>query len=266
MVKLFIDFSLLRIHFRLMRIMDIFRFRGLSNWLFRTRDNLLSASQWKQLKREGLVIVPGFLSAETCSKIKSELDHYFSKNSSHAAAANSDKRVFGFEQHSNESKKFLEHGSLKHISESYLGGPVNHLLVLGAVLNPTTDGFGSGGDWHRDTNNAQIKNMVYLNDVLEIGDGAFQYVKGSHRFWRVVSDCVLKFKSLSHRWDSSQIELIKPSITTVLGKAGDLVIFDTNIIHRGAPLMSGKRYAITNYIYPQSIDTNKMKKHFGAVA
>jgi hypothetical protein len=31
------------------------------------------------------------------------------------------------------------------------------------------------------------------------------------------------------------------------GRPGDLIIFDGRGIHRGAPLVSGKRYALTNY-------------------
>jgi predicted 2-oxoglutarate/Fe(II)-dependent dioxygenase YbiX len=36
-------------------------------------------------------------------------------------------------------------------------------------------------------------------------------------------------------------------IVTATAKAGTLVLFDTNCIHRGKPIQSGFRYAITNY-------------------
>ena len=36
-------------------------------------------------------------------------------------------------------------------------------------------------------------------------------------------------------------------IVEAIGSAGTLVIFDTNCIHRGKPIESGTRYAITNY-------------------
>jgi hypothetical protein len=48
-------------------------------------------------------------------------------------------------------------------------------------------------------------------------------------------------------------ELIKKDperLLTFTAKAGTLLFVDTSLLHRGAPIKKGSRYALTNYYYP----------------
>jgi hypothetical protein len=53
----------------------------------------------------------------------------------------------------------------------------------------------------------------------------------------------------------------KDLLKTITGAAGDLILVDTSIIHRGCPLNEKKRYALTNYYYPKNI-IGKYKESF----
>ena len=57
------------------------------------------------------------------------------------------------------------------------------------------------------------------------------------------------------------ISKLLSSKKTILGTAGTLILVDTSLIHRGSPLLSGKRYALTNYYVPEDLYEN-LKKQF----
>ena len=50
---------------------------------------------------------------------------------------------------------------------------------------------------------------------------------------------------------------------TITGKAGTVIIKDCSAIHRGSPLKSGIRYALTNYYFYLSQITTTLTEHFG---
>ena len=53
----------------------------------------------------------------------------------------------------------------------------------------------------------------------------------------------------------------KAKILKITGKAGNLLLVNTSLIHRGSPLKSGCRYAMTNYFYSKNKLEN-YKNHF----
>jgi ectoine hydroxylase-related dioxygenase (phytanoyl-CoA dioxygenase family) len=116
--------------------------------------------------------------------------------------------------------------------------------------------FGSGGSWHRDANFPQFKALVYLSEVHETNDGAFQYIARSNRVLPILKDSFLLGRRISNtRWSENEVQqrYSTVSIKSVLGSPGTLVLFDTSLLHRGAPNLSTSksRYAITNYYYPK---------------
>jgi len=108
---------------------------------------------------------------------------------------------------------------------------------------------GSGGGWHRDHKYGHdLKVLLYLTEVKE-ENGPFQYIPKSFHWYHHLRFAT---KVDQYQYTSEEIEalLLKtPSvkIKTVTAKKGDLVIFNTNGIHRGKPIESGVRCAITNY-------------------
>ena len=114
----------------------------------------------------------------------------------------------------------------------------------------------SSEGWHRDPEDSPMfKAFVYLNDVLEIGHGPFQYIPWSRpggryepllpRFGRGLYD-----KSYKLRPDWIQVEAAVPDEdrVTVLGKAGTVFFCNTSGLHRGGFCTSQDRY-MGAYVY-----------------
>ena len=119
-------------------------------------------------------------------------------------------------------------------------------------VEPNKSNFGSGGGWHRDSNYSQFKTLIYLTDVTEADDGAFQIIpKTNSALYVLNSNFRMRKKLTETRWTDPEIGKlgIGDKICTVTGAAGSLVIFDTSNLHRGAPNKNRSRYALTNYYY-----------------
>lgn len=107
--------------------------------------------------------------------------------------------------------------------------------------------------WHIDDNPAQImKVFVYLNDVTA-ATGAFRAFPRAH------SRSLLKmgFKS----WKPSQRILNGPLVNDYMatnpdalrvleGRAGTVLMFDNNLVHKATPPESGERFVIQIVVYP----------------
>lgn len=119
-------------------------------------------------------------------------------------------------------------------------------------VEPRKSDLGSGGDWHRDSNYSQFKTLIYLTEVSEVDDGAFQIIPKTNGALYVLRSNLREGKKLTEtRWTNSEIKKhgLSDKISTITGKAGSLVIFDTSNLHRGAPNINKNRYALTNYYY-----------------
>jgi hypothetical protein len=120
-------------------------------------------------------------------------------------------------------------------------------------LTAKANNLGSGGGWHRDSlGNRDIKAILYVSDV-SADNGPFQYLLGSHRVYHrlsVIWQCGEHLRKKRFEGDEAESFIISRSeLQTVTGKAGTLVLADTTGIHRGCPISTGVRYAITNYYW-----------------
>ena len=111
---------------------------------------------------------------------------------------------------------------------------------------------GSGGGWHRDDADAkQTKAILYLSDV-EMENGPFQFIEGSHKPWDIYRMAFkYNFSFGQNRFTDQELEKViqdQPNrLKTFTGKAGTLILTDTRGLHRGMPIRKGERYALTNY-------------------
>lgn len=85
--------------------------------------------------------------------------------------------------------------------------------------------------WHVDNEkNNVFKVAIYLTDVLELGDAPFQYLKNYKENYFMHLD------NKNSSWRDYRIENFVPDaseVESVYGKAGTLILFGPNFIHKG---------------------------------
>ena len=134
-------------------------------------------------------------------------------------------------------------------------GKLIDFQTLAGHLTYVEGNIGSGEGWHRDGYNFQYKAMLYLSDV-GINNGPFQIISKSNNIFQALFDNILVNKDFDNtRYSESEVfKIINKNPTrlkTITGMAGTLLLVDTSNIHRGAPIQTGERFALTNYYYPQ---------------
>jgi len=228
-----------------------------------------------QLNKDGIVIIENFFSKEFCNEIISLIEKYVIEHNIKEVKSklqlNKNEYKFGVPQNDGTSLWLDEKESdYRIIDAQKLSSKINQLfssndffMKIGStmmnsqlyyhftMINKTkyvTDNLGSGGGWHRDNNYQNgFKALVYLSDVSE-GNGHFEYLKKSF----LLKNHLIDFP-YPDKYQFSDIEiqdyLIKnqDALLKVTGEAGTLVLFNTNGIHRGSPILKGERYAMTNY-------------------
>jgi len=209
-----------------------------------------------ELQNKGFVIVKNYLSRENCKNIQEKLINTIEKHKDQIWKSESlDYRIWGFEKFENEVNEFLKDENLVNLFKKYENqSKLISSTTLGANIKFIKNGKGSGGGWHRDRTFYKYKYskaMIYLNDVDE-KNGAFQYLEKSHHLFNIIKINNHLKKISSDKWfDNREIEesskKLNLKINTLSANAGDMILFDATGIHRGMPLKSGERFALTNY-------------------
>ena len=223
--------------------------------LFLSRNSQIHLNQLISLHKHGFVAIPNFYTKEYCESIIHSFDKYESENLN-SLMHNSDLRLFHAEVTIKQVNKFFDNQLLNRIASSYIGFPTRNSGCLVNRVPPMSGEFGSGGSWHRDANFPQFKALVYLSEVQETNDGAFQYIARSNRVLPILKDSFLLGRRISNtRWTENEVQqrYSTDGVKSVLGSSGTLVLFDTSLLHRGAANLntSKSRYAMTNYYYPK---------------
>lgn len=223
------------------------------------------------LERHGVVVVPSFFSDAFCEQARQEFDRVVNDypDAVHNASNGSDQRVFGIDHVSQCVHSFAYHKDMVGMASRHFRSKTGLLFTLGNRISAIKENNGSGNGWHRDSLVAQFKAITYLSDVDD-SQGPFQYVTGSHQLVSIYRDAKLgDFPPRSCRLSDQQVNSIldhsAKRLRSVTGKRGTLILANTTGIHRGAPLSSGVRYALTNYYYPCDRITNKILDHFSPV-
>lgn len=225
------------------------------------------------LRKNGYFVVPGFYSAETCARLRAEIDRIIEEQGDivQLDEKRSDYRVHGAERASQQIRAFHEDMFCRGAGESYFGGTLGNLSTLAARLTAIPGNLGSGQGWHRDSIYFQYKAMVYLSDVGP-ENGPFQLIAGSHRPWHVLMDTI-RGKLVDEPRDRIAPEQVAriagpadKRLQTFTAKAGTLIVFDSSTIHCGSPIKNGTRYALTNYYYPMQHLTPAMYDNFAPFA
>jgi hypothetical protein len=215
----------------------------------------------ENLRVHGYAVLPNFYDAERCALLRGEIDRIIREQPDvvQRDKLDSDLRVFGAERASATIREFHDASFPIAIGEHYSGRELTCFSTLAGWLSARPGNLGSGQGWHRDAFHFQYKAMVYLSDVGP-DSGPFQLLDASHRGTRVFFDTVeAGLQRAPHsRITDSQVEALVTAdpqrLKTFSAVAGTMLLFDSSTIHRGSPIVSGTRYALTNYYYePQHI-------------
>jgi Phytanoyl-CoA dioxygenase (PhyH) len=161
----------------------------------------------------------------------------------------SDQRIIYAEKISEQINDFSTNQTLREIGEAYLGMKLDLKFCMANRTRYSANNAGSGGGWHRDDNYKRgYKALLYLVDT-DTTNGCFQYLKKSSSIYHHLLKTPVPDKyQFTHEEVLKMIGGNEDEITNATAKAGTVVIFDTNGIHRGRPIEpGGERYALTNY-------------------
>ena len=128
--------------------------------------------------------------------------------------------------------------SVKHIIENFLPTPQPQHFMRNRIINTSTE-IGSGGSWHRDSFQPQIKIFIPLSDVEAI-DGALEYVPGTSSNWSKL------LQALQGRRKKIEYAPAKKKVLSM--KRGDLAVVNTSGLHRGGPPSKVGRDMVTVYM------------------
>jgi hypothetical protein len=218
------------------------------------------------VERDGVAIVTGYWSENKCAQARAEIDRLLAgyPDIVRASSGGSDKRMYGVESVSPLLAEFHGDSFLRGFGELVGGLELYNFATLAARIDATPENNGSGDGWHRDAHGYQFKSILYLSDVSE-ENGPFEYLPGSHMPWRAALDTVLGGlpPPPNSRYEPVMIDRIVRRFGTRVrhypARPGTLLLVNTAGMHRGRPLDSGTRYALTNYYYhPFQVDKGRI--------
>lgn len=94
--------------------------------------------------------------------------------------------------------------------------------------------------WHRDIDHLrEIKIFIFATDILS-ENGPFQFVKGTH----LPSIAFSTHRDGRRKHNEVLNKFKRFEFISATGKAGDAYIFDTHGLHRGCPVLSGRRLVL----------------------
>ena len=216
---------------------------GAATWM----HFLGARGKMRQLQSQTLQVFPGHLAPEVCSELIERIEDAISQGPHPRLwqdAAGSDTRILGFDQDIPDILAEFDIDNLVSAIDAYTGRRTKSWFLMANRVVPRYQNLGSGGGWHRDSPfSHQVKCIWYLSDV-GLDNGAFQYIPGTNV--NLISTCRV-YPLGQTRFDS-----IHTGEESVVANAGTLLVCDTKCIHRGRPIKSGARYAITLYTSPKA--------------
>jgi hypothetical protein len=226
-----------------------------------------SDSTLATVRSAGYCIIENFMPRSFCMDCMGEVERSFAQYPSvvhQPRVEQADTRIFGVEKVSPLCAAFADDPRLQGFVAGYTDNAALMFTLANIIDIPNE--FGSGGMWHRDGFLPELKCILYLNDV-NADNGPFRLIADSHAMGRYHRRDMRRYGMtfMQNRIGTVADRLIEREperMITATGPAGTLVLFDTSVIHTGAPLKSGKRVALTNYYTDQRNITEALRDHY----
>jgi len=221
---------------------------------------------WKEvlydLESTGLSIRENFFDENSALELCKKVEDIFKEQSESVKIYENgiDRRIFGIERYDSSFDSFLNNNEFNCLEHAIQGYSSKVKLVMANILSSQSGSknLGSGGGWHRDSPfRNQFKVFVFLTNVTE-GNGPLTFIKGSHKADSIRRFCnELGIKKNRYRFTDAEIDEASIKLgykpTYVTCKPGTLVFANTRGLHRGTPIQSGNRVALTNYYFRKTV-------------
>lgn len=210
----------------------------------------------ENLEKRGWTVIPSQFNESDLEEIRTELDRAFERTELPIWSDDegADHRLFGFDSISEKAKQFYQFADSIRILSAYTRIPISFMTTMGGRIKSIEKNKGSGGGWHRDTAEfRQVKSIMYASPI-DLNNGPFQYVDGSHIRKNIPTYAkYLKKDWNERRFTNEEVENLcnqfNLKVSTLVSSPGEIILVDTSGLHRGKPLDAGTRYALTNYIW-----------------
>ena len=255
---------------RVARLATLADYWGFESWLKDASVALsLSARASKilvDMERTGICVMEDFWSSEQCAAARAEVDRVIAEYPQYVNRnAKADTRVYGANNASELIARFSDDKDLLAVASAYNHEETITAFTLAARLPASEGNQGSGEGWHRDAFLRQFKAIIYLSDV-DLGNGPLQMIRDSHQRTRVLADMKTGgLRYMQYRLDDQDVARILANepqrLVTYTARAGTVILLDTSAVHRGMPIKTGTRYALTNYYFPKNrVDPSMYEK------
>jgi ectoine hydroxylase-related dioxygenase (phytanoyl-CoA dioxygenase family) len=199
-----------------------------------------------QLNKFGVVALPNFVSQEVLNSLLDEYEKLlFDKNEKYTknlqySIGTGNIILLNYLDKSKypNTLSMFSSNYMNEISEMYLKSKVN----LNSEIYVVKDIVGSkhhANDLHFDVT-PTFKFFIYLTDTTK-ENGAFSCVPASHKKAEKIRDELGDKISYENRELSRQLPVTEEEVISIEGKAGTLIIFDTDVFHRTGHVSLGER-------------------------
>jgi ectoine hydroxylase-related dioxygenase (phytanoyl-CoA dioxygenase family) len=202
------------------------------------------------LKNDGVLILKNFCDENTLTKLRKDFELLMTEQPNSQWLEN---RPYSlgkavFLSRNQEMKKnipstynFFDNHFMQDIADSYLGKGFKanqKIFVVKDVVGTSHH----ANDLHFDVQQT-LKFFLYLSDTTEV-NGAFRCVPGSHKEAERIRKENPGQISYENREFSRKLPFGPEHAVSVDGKAGSLIIFDTNVFHQAGKVMEGERWVM----------------------
>lgn len=220
--------------------------------------NALSGPEGKladRLRHSGCVVLEKYWTREYALQVKNKLEELHRRPEHYVLGdyrQDEVVRIYHVERLMPELREFRFDPFIASVANLYNG----FSSYSGALVYQHDTVFGSEkSHYHVDSFSRQFKAMMYLDDV-DLGNGPFSYIAGSHKFRRRYFKKQLQSTSgqKPNVFDKAEISDILDREVAVCAQAGSLLLMDVTCIHRGTPQTEHSRSVLMNYIMPTAGD------------
>lgn len=208
--------------------------------------NLNDSELFLKLKNWGIVVLPNFYSETELIPLRKEFDSLLDEEDK-AIVKKMDyslgKGVIAYKKSLNKIKhsatlNIFANPEMDKLTKKYLGQEVDYNSEI-FVVKDVVGSKHHANDLHFDVLST-FKYFIYLTDTT-VENGAFTCVPGSHRRTAEIRKKLGSKISFENRELSRDLPYTEEEVIPIEGKAGTLIIFDTDVFHKAGFVSKGER-------------------------